>query len=104
MLTIIYYVKNRLYKNSVGKCVLFSFFVLFQYLSFSQNILKGKITDNKNHSALAGASVYIPDIKIGSVSKADGSYEIKDIETGTYLIEVSYIGYAPQYKEIRFSG
>src|SRR5258706_15469762 len=80
------------------------FLTLLQTSSFGQSTLTGKITDSKNKSALAGASVYIPDIKIGAISKADGSYEIKNIERGTYLIEVSYVGYAPQYKEINFKG
>ncbi|HVX26966.1 MAG TPA: TonB-dependent receptor [Parafilimonas sp.] len=78
--------------------------LLIQPVVFCQSTLSGKITNNKNNAALAGASVYIPDIKLGAVSKADGSYEIKDIARGTYLIEVSFIGYAPQYKEINFQG
>ena len=76
--------------------------ILLQNFSIAQSILKGKITDSKSKSALSGASVYIPDLKTGAAAKADGSYEIKNIPRGTYLVEVSYVGYASQYKEINF--
>jgi len=67
---------------------------------FSQNILRGKVADSKERSPLQGASVYIPDLKIGAVTKADGSYEIKNISKGNFLVEVSFVGYAPSYKQI----
>jgi len=68
--------------------------------SSAQNILSGKIIDGKDLKPLNGASVYIPDIKIGSVTRADGTYEIKDIPSGTYLLEISYLGYLSQSREI----
>ncbi|MHB1688673.1 MAG: TonB-dependent receptor [Ignavibacteriaceae bacterium] len=76
------------------------FFFIINNISFAQSTLSGKITDSKDNSPLSGASVYIPDIKIGAVSKADGTYEIKDIPNGTYLLEVSYLGYLSQSKEM----
>ncbi len=48
--------------------------------------------------------MYIPDLKIGAVSKEDGTYEIKNIPVGTFLLEVSYIGYASQSKEVSVKG
>ncbi len=69
---------------------------------FGQSVLRGKVIDKKNNLALTGASVYVPDLKVGSVTKADGSYEIKNIPKGTYLLEVSFVGYASEYKEIVF--
>ncbi len=69
---------------------------------FGKSVLRGKVIDKKNNLALTGASVYVPDLKVGSVTKADGSYEIKNIPKGTYLLEVSFVGYASEYKEIVF--
>lgn len=66
----------------------------------SQNKLQGKITDNKNHEALMGVSVYIPDVKLGAVTDSKGQYTIKNIPQGSYLVIVSTIGYASQVKEI----
>ncbi|MEI7801487.1 MAG: TonB-dependent receptor [Bacteroidota bacterium] len=84
--------------------LLISILFLQTQFSFAQNILSGKITDSKDNSVLEGASVYIPDMKIGAISGADGSYTIKNIPNGTYLLEVSFIGYATQSKEILMSG
>ena len=84
--------------------LLFIMFLMAQFITEAQVSLSGKITDSKNHSSLDGASVYIPDIKTGAVSKHDGSYEIKNIPNGTYLVEVSFVGYASQTKEITVQG
>lgn len=75
------------------------FFLVFNS-AFSQNVLSGKITDNANHAALNGASVYIPDLKLGAVTDANGKYSIKDVPHGTYLVVASFLGYASQTKEI----
>ncbi len=79
-------------------------FSFIQLISLAQISLSGKITETKNHSSLNGASVYIPDLKTGAVSKADGSYLIKNIPNGNYLVEVSFVGYASQTKEINIKG
>ncbi|MEO7562162.1 MAG: TonB-dependent receptor [Ferruginibacter sp.] len=78
------------------------FFLAAHYVSFSQSTLSGKISESKNKSALNGASIYIPDLKIGTISKTDGSYSINDLPHGTYLVEISFVGYAPVYEEINF--
>ncbi len=66
----------------------------------AQNELSGKISDQKSSSPLAGVTVYIPDLKLGAVSDAEGKYTIKNIPNGTFLAVVSYIGYASQTKEV----
>ncbi|HEV8082999.1 MAG TPA: TonB-dependent receptor, partial [Chitinophagaceae bacterium] len=83
--------------------LVFLFFII-QLISPAQISLSGKITENKNHSSLNGATIYIPDIKAGAVSKADGSYEIRNIPNGTYLVEVSFVGFASQTKEVKVKG
>jgi len=89
----------------ISKYIFFlSIFILSQFIGKAQISLNGKITDSKDNSALNGASIYIPDIKTGAVSKADGSYEIKNIPNGTYLVEVSFVGFASQTKDITVNG
>ena len=61
------------------------FLLLIQTVGFCQSTLKGKITDSKNKFPLAGASIYIPDIKIGAILKTDGSYEIKNMKEAPIL-------------------
>lgn len=40
-------------------------------------------------------------LKGGAVAEMDGTWEIKDIATGDYILSASFMGYAKQYKNIR---
>ncbi len=61
--------------------------------------LSGRVTDASG-SPLAGASAYIPDLRIGSVADSNGNYSINDIPSGNYLVEIKYIGYRTILKNI----
>jgi iron complex outermembrane receptor protein len=63
--------------------------------------LSGKITDTSG-APLAGASVYITDLKKGAIADASGNYELKNIPSGTYLVEIKYIGYKSIAQNIVF--
>ena len=65
--------------------------------------LSGKITDTSG-SVLAGTSIYISDLRKGSIADANGNYAINDIPSGTYLVEIKYIGYKTILKNIFFNG
>lgn len=54
--------------------------------------LSGIVTDAAG-IPLPGASVYIPDIRKGAIADENGNYQITDIPSGTFLIEVKFIGY-----------
>src|SRR6185437_207979 len=69
-------------------------------VTFSQNIISGKVTSTKDSSALVGVTIYIPDLKLGAATDAEGNYTIKNVPKGSFLAIASYIGYAPQTKEI----
>ncbi len=91
--------------KQISKHIIFlAFFIFLQFLANAQVILSGKITDSKSNVALNGASIYIPDIKTGAASDADGNYTIKNIPNGTYLVEVSFIGFASQTKDVTING
>ncbi len=75
-----------------------------QRVAKGQVTLSGTITEGSGHAGLGGASVYISDVKTGAATQPDGRYEIKNIPNGTYLVEVSFVGYASQTKEITIKG
>lgn len=78
-----------------------SLFAILSTTCFAQNNLTGKVKEaTKDSIALPGVTIYIPDLKIGAITKADGTYSINNIPNGTFLIEVTSIGYASQMKEI----
>jgi iron complex outermembrane receptor protein len=62
--------------------------------------LSGKITDTKTGAALPGASVFIHDLNKGTIAKTDGSFQINNIPTGKYLVEISYVGYSSSAQTI----
>jgi iron complex outermembrane receptor protein len=70
----------------------------------AQNAVSGKITDAISGSPLVGASVYIPDLKLGAVSDRDGMYLIRDLPSGVYVVSVSMIGYARQVENVAVKG
>ena len=80
--------------------ILLTFVFAALQFAVAQNELSGSVKDSKDNSALSAVSIYFPDLKLGTVSKTDGTYSIKNIPNGTYLVEASSIGYASQIKEI----
>ena len=71
---------------------------------YSQNSLSGKIIDNITKNTLPGASIYIPDLKTGSISDNQGRYVITNLPKGKFLIEIKYIGYATKVEKINIEG
>ncbi|MDQ6761936.1 MAG: TonB-dependent receptor plug domain-containing protein, partial [Bacteroidota bacterium] len=65
--------------------------------------LSGNITAGASGSPLAGATVYIADLKKGSVANADGHFQINNIPAGTYLTEIRFVGYKTILKNIVFN-
>jgi len=66
--------------------------------------LSGKVSEKKSNAPLAGATVYIPDLKIGAVADADGHYSIKSLPSGSYLVEVRFVGYKSVTKTVTING
>jgi len=55
--------------------------------------IKGIVTD-ENGLYVPGAQAYITELNKGAVSDFDGSFTIVGITQGTYILKISYIGYA----------
>ncbi len=53
---------------------------------------------------MAGATVYIPDLKIGAVADANGFYHFKSLPSGTYLVEARYVGYKVVTRTVTVNG
>lgn len=69
---------------------------------FAQNArIKGLITDKLGKSVLPGSTVFIRELKVGSVTDANGKYEIKNISQGNYTLVFSALGFMK--KETRIS-
>ncbi len=55
--------------------------------------LHGKVIDKQSGDPLIGASVYFPDLKIGTRTDVAGIYKINNLPKATLLVKVAYIGY-----------
>ncbi len=78
-----------------------SFVILIFPVSTSQ-VLKGRITNSSGES-IPYATVYIQELKQGTISNAQGYYEIK-LQAGKYLVIYQSLGYEPVYFNATLTG
>ncbi len=62
--------------------------------------LSGQITDTKTGKPLAGATILIPDLKLGMAADVNGRYNFKSLPSGTFLVEIKFEGYKSIAKNI----
>ncbi|MFY0715024.1 TonB-dependent receptor [Seonamhaeicola sp. NFXS20] len=80
-----------------------TFVLLFalSLMGFSQtNLVQGTIADNSGNE-LIGVNVLIKNTSKGAQTNENGSFEIKNLENGDYILLVSYLGF--KTKEVAFS-
>ena len=73
--------------------------VAFAQTATPKGKIAGKVIDRKSGETLIGVAVKVEELSKGAVTDLDGKYVIS-VETGTYTIAVSYLGYETQ----KFSG
>ena len=76
---------------------------LFSGFSEFGGSLSGKVSDSATGKALAGASVYIADLKLGAMADESGNYRFANLPSGNYLVEAHAIGHSTQIKNITVS-
>ncbi len=78
----------------------FGFFSLCLLQAFAQNTgtLNGSVKDKLTQEALVGVTIRLASANLGSSTDAEGNFRIAGIPPGSYNIEASYLGYAPQTK------
>ena len=76
-------------------------FILFTSAAIAQQFtLTGKVFDKATGKTLAGASVYLPEIKKGTLTNKEGVYTM-NLEQGSHVLEISYVGYATDVYNIK---
>jgi len=87
-------------KQILFTCLLFLGAVVNQSAHAQKNLsISGNIKDAKNGEELIGASIAVPALKTGVTTNAYGFYSLS-LPPGTYKVEISYVGYETQIKEI----
>ena len=77
----LFFIKKLYAQNSVNKVLI------------TKVTLSGKVTAAATGSPLQGASIYIPDLREGTISDANGNYILHNIPPGNFLVQVGYVGY-----------
>ncbi|MBM4175605.1 MAG: TonB-dependent receptor [Ignavibacteria bacterium] len=80
--------------------VLVLLFVSSSLFAQEKATLSGKITDAKTSETLPAVNVIIKGTYYGAASDINGNYTIRNVNPGSYTIEVSLIG----YKLVQFTG
>ncbi|MCW3072666.1 MAG: TonB-dependent receptor [Bacteroidetes bacterium] len=62
-------------------------------MAFSQLSISGKVISKKSGESIPGATVSIDRTFIATQSKSDGSFEVKNLRPGAYVLHVFFIGY-----------
>jgi iron complex outermembrane receptor protein len=73
------------------------------YIADAQNKLSGKIIDAKTGEAIAGATVYIPELKTGDIADKNGQYTIDKLPKTIVTVQVSFLGYKSIVEKVDMS-
>lgn len=57
--------------------------------------ISGKVINEQNEP-LPGANVFISSLELGAVASTDGTYQLNNVPSGAYTLEVSFVGYQTQ--------
>lgn len=87
-----------------NKILIFISCVLFSTASVlaqsSPGNIKGIVYDSENGAELIGASIHINSINRSCVSNENGEFRLNNIPEGKYLLQISFMGYKPQSKQL----
>lgn len=95
--------------NFISLTVVYSQQELNQYKNPSvrtliNGTLNGKVIDAQTNTVLTGANIFVHDIKVGAITGNNGNYRTAPVPTGTYLVEVSFMGYKSVSENIYING
>ncbi|HNW98590.1 MAG TPA: TonB-dependent receptor [Bacteroidales bacterium] len=83
--------------------LLFIFFLLPLFgitQSGQKTIITGTVFDANDNAPLFNASIVLKNKNIGTASDKNGNFSLPGIETGTYILNVSFLGYQSVQKKV----
>ena len=95
-----------------GKCLLMLLMILFSPMAFAQQSgvnVTGSIVEQGSDTPIEQASVRVLNVKDsamvrGVVSARNGSFTLKNVKKGSYLLHITFIGYDPLYQPLQITG
>lgn len=86
------------------KFIIYLFLSLIPLTVLGQNSLWGRVTDQASQEPLVGATIYLPDLRQGASTNAQGEYQIHNLPKGRFLVQVRMVGYSPLIRTVAISG
>ena len=74
--------------------------MMFAAITWSQGIIRGKMTDAQTGETLIGANVVIKTPYKGAMADIDGNFSLEGLAPGTYEVTGSFIGYTPKTESV----
>ncbi|RYF39013.1 MAG: carboxypeptidase-like regulatory domain-containing protein [Cytophagaceae bacterium] len=68
----------------------------------AQNTFKAIIKDAATGYVLPGATLYLPDINLGSAADTSGLVQLNNIPAGRYVLQYRYVGYQAKTDTLTF--
>ena len=62
--------------------------------------LKGKVVNETTGEVLPGATIYLHDLKRGTIADLNGFFLLNEIPAGTHLIEISFAGFSNRIESV----
>lgn len=73
---------------------IFIYLSLIHQIAFAQTQLKGGVFDKDTKEPLFAATIYIPDLKIGTTTDTLGQFAFGNVPKGKYLVNIKLLGYS----------
>ena len=95
-----------------GKCLLMLLKILFSPMAFAQQSgvnVTGSVVEQGSDTPIEQATVRLLNVKDsamvrGVVSARNGSFTLKNVKKGSYLLHITFIGYDPLYQPLQITG
>ena len=87
------------------RTILFFILTAMTIASYAQSTLTGKVIDSATGEALVASTVRIMSadttrLVAGNATTGDGSFSVKSVKDGNYILKVSYVGYNDFFRSI----
>ena len=77
------------------------FLLSFCLYAFAQSgTITGTITDAETGEPVISANIFIPSIERGAATDVDGEFTIDNVQTGTYTLRITYVGYKQASRDV----
>lgn len=94
-----------------GKCLLMLLMILFSPMAFAQQSgvnVTGSVVEQGSDTPIEQATVRLLNVKDsamvrGVVSARNGSFTLKNVKKGSYLLHITFIGYDPLYQPLQIT-